>query len=318
MSLSFSLSTGSLHQRLYASTIGRVPHLAAQSIQLLTAQANVIAMWQLSTSGRRAARRAHDLGQWRRITRNVYAAGPAAPTEEQNIWAAALHAGPHSILAGQAALYGSGWKHDVARPIDVLVPVESSPVCPKWIRAHRTSRLLTSPKGGMPRSHPADACLDAAAWARTDREALFIVITCLNKRLVTARSLQRAIRDRPTLPRRDQVLESAAEFSSGAMSVGEVDFSRLCRKYGIRPPDRQVRRTSTSGTRYIDAYWEAERVVVEIDGAGHADIETMRDDHERQNDIVRQGDRIFLRVLTWVLKYEPEIFMSQLADVLEG
>ncbi len=44
----------------------------------------------------------------------------------------------------------------------------------------------------------------------------------------------------------------------------------------------------------------------------------MFDDHERQNDIVRQGDRTFLRVLTWVLRYEPEVFMSQLADVLRS
>lgn len=170
----------------------------------------------------------------------------------------------------------------------------------------------------MPRSRPGDACVDAAAWARSDREALFIVITCLNKRLVTARDLERALRDRPNLRRRNQVLEAAAEFSGGAMSVGEVDFSRLCRKFGIRPPDRQVRRKSTRGTRCIDAYWDAERVVVEIDGAGHADIAVMFDDHERQNDIVRQGDRTFLRVLTWVLRYEPEVFMSQLADVLRS
>lgn len=150
--------------------------------------------------------------------------------------------------------------------------MELSPQCPEWIRVHRTSRLLKTPKGGMPRSRPGDACVDAAAWARSDREALFIVITCLNKRLVTARDLERALRDRPNLRRRNQVLEAAAEFSGGAMSVGEVDFSRLCRKFGIRPPDRQVRRKSTRGTRCVDAYWDAERVVVEIDGAGHADI----------------------------------------------
>jgi hypothetical protein len=42
----------------------------------------------------------------------------------------------------------------------------------------------------------------------------------------------------------------------------------------------------------------------------------MRDDHERQNDIVLRGDRIFLRVFTWVLRYEPEVFMTQLAQVV--
>ncbi len=93
-----------MHEPPEISSICQVPHLTARTIELLTAQANVIATWQLDESGKRAARRAHDLGQWQRITRNVYTAGPAAPTEEQNIWAAGLHAGPFAILAGQAAL----------------------------------------------------------------------------------------------------------------------------------------------------------------------------------------------------------------------
>lgn len=100
------------------------------------------------------------------------------------------------------------------------------------------------------------------------------------------------------------------------MSMGELDFARLCKRYGLRPPDRQVRRKSTRGTRHIDAYWDAERVIVEIDGAGHADAEVLRDDHERQNDLVLQGDRTFMRVFTWVLKYEPEVFMAQLSQVV--
>ena len=63
-----------------------------------------------------------------------------------------------------------------------------------------------------------------------------------------------------------------------------------------------MRRKSRRAPRFLDCYWDAERVVVEIDGAGHADIEVMRDDHERQNDVVLQGDRIFPRVFTWVLE----------------
>lgn len=72
-----------MHEPPEISSICQVPHLTARTIELLTAQANVIATWQLDESGKRAARRAHDLGQWQRITRNVYTAGPAAPTEEQ-------------------------------------------------------------------------------------------------------------------------------------------------------------------------------------------------------------------------------------------
>lgn len=100
------------------------------------------------------------------------------------------------------------------------------------------------------------------------------------------------------------------------MSISEMDFSRLCREFGIRQPDRQIPRRSRRGIRRLDVYFDAERVVVEIDGIGHADPENWLDDHERQNDIVIQGDRTFLRVSTWVIKYEPEYFMEQLALAL--
>lgn len=290
--------------------------MSTDLLELLTKQDNVVALWQLDDEVRRAATRARRLGHWREITSRVYLAAPSDPTQEQRMWAASLHAGKDAVLAGQAALYASGWKHDVAEPFDVLVPREQNPLCPKWIRLHRTSRLITSPKQGMPRSQPVEACLDAADWARTNREAAFIIITTLSKKLVTPRELERAAGQRAQLRRRGLIVETLTEFVGGVMSMGELDFSRLCRQYGIRPPDRQVRRTSSSGQRCIDAYWDAERVVVEIDGAGHADVEVMRDDHERQNDLVIQGDRIFLRVFAWVLKYEPEVFMSQLAQVV--
>lgn len=317
LSFSFNLrlSTGRIHARLIYATMRQVPpRLSTNVIELLTAQSNVIAVWQLDDG--RAARRAHALGHWRELTPRVYAAAPSEPTEEQLIWAAALHAGPLGRLAGQAALFGSGWEHDVARPFDVVVPAELNPGCPEWITLHRTTRVLTSPKGGMPRTPPAQACLDAVVWCRTDREAVFVLITALKENVVEPPDLLRELKNRPTMPRRHLVSETVDEFTGGAMSMGELDFAKLCREYGIRPPDRQVRRKSAQGTRFLDCYWDAERVVVEIDGAGHADIEVMRDDHERQNDVVLQGDRIFLRVFTWVLRYEPEVFMSQLAQIV--
>ncbi len=61
---------------------------------------------------------------------------------------------------------------------------ELNPGCPSWIRLHRTTRLLMSPKGGMPRTHAAQSCLDAVAWCRTDREAVFVLLTVLKEGLV--------------------------------------------------------------------------------------------------------------------------------------
>lgn len=292
------------------------PHLPAPVNELLTTQDNVVALWQVDPGVRRAIRRAHQLGQWHKITDEVFAAAPAEPTHRQTIWAASLHAGSNGLLGGQAALYGSGWEHDIATPFDLLVPRTSRRTGPDWIRVRRTTRVMKRPKTGMQRCRPVPACLDAAAWARTDREAVFVVMTCLSGKLVTPAELRKEMKDRPTMNRRALVEETITDVSDGAMSMGELDFTRLCKEYKIRPPDRQVKRVTPSGQRVLDAYWDAERIVVEIDGVGHANVETMRDDHERQNWEMINGDRIFLRVFAWVLKYEPEVFMTQLAVVV--
>ena len=83
------------------------PTLTSWARHLLTTQQNVLAVWQVPEMAR-SMRDAHRRGDWRRITRRVYAAGPAPPTPDQYLWAAALHYGPYSMLSGQAALVCHG------------------------------------------------------------------------------------------------------------------------------------------------------------------------------------------------------------------
>ena len=87
--------------------------------------------------------------------------------------------------------------------------------------------------------------------------------------------------------RRQLVSQTVDEFTGGVMSMGEHDFARLCREYGIRPPTGRWRKAR--GAAASSTPTGMPKVVVEIDGAGHADVEVMRDDHERQNDIVLSG-----------------------------
>ena len=90
------------------------------------------------------------------------------------------HAGPLGRLAGQAALFASGWDHDVARRSMFWCQPNSTP-------AARNGSGCTGPRGcSSPQGrHAADAsaqsCLDAVAWCRTDREAVFVLITALRR-----------------------------------------------------------------------------------------------------------------------------------------
>ena len=119
------------------------------------------------------------------------------------------------------------------------------------------------------------------------------------------------------MPRRQLILETIADFTKGITTMGERDFANICREYGIREPDRQVRRKDASGhSRYLDAYFEAERVVVEVDGLGHTALDVWLDDHVKQNERMIAGERVFLRTSNVALKWEPWVIMDQLRRAL--
>lgn len=221
------------------------------------------------------------------------------------------------MLSGQAALVCHGWTGNRSGPIDVLADLRHTTRVPAWMRVHRTTIMPRASKGGIPRAIPQAATIDAASWARTAREAEFLVLSVLSQKLCTSHDLERVLADRPSVKHRRLLLGVIKEFRDGVHSMGELDFSRLCREYGIRKPDRQVWRYGARGERRrLDVYFDAEGVVVEIDGIGHTDLETWIDDQERQNEVVISGDRLFLRVSNLALRYEPEVFMDQLQRAL--
>jgi hypothetical protein len=83
------------------------------------------------------------------------------------------------------------------------------------------------------------------------------------------------------------------DVEGGAHSLPELDFAALLRTFGLPEPDRQaVRRDSRNLARWLDAYFEKWRVVVEIDGLWHMDAGTWWADMQRQNELVVSGDRV--------------------------
>lgn len=293
------------------------PRLSAEIAALLAEQSNVVATWQVGPTTARALRRARLRGEWRRITTRTYASGPGDPTIQQRLWAATLHCGKSAQLAGRAALVSFGWKGELSWPLDVLVgPATSQRRTPSWIRMRRTRRMPPRAPGTPPRCIAARAVLDAATWAVTNREAMFIVVSCLQSRLVKPEDLQQAL-GAGHRTRRELILEAVASFRGGATSMPEIDFGRLCSEYKLPGPQRQTRRTDSRGRpRYTDAEFRTasgRTLIVEIDGGHHSEIAQKVSDQKRQNRLVIGSGSLFLRVDSWVLKYEPDEFMPDLA-----
>lgn len=212
----------------------------------------------------------------------------------------ALHTGP---VSHEARRWRAVW--EVAEGVALV----------DGVRVHRvTRRTGESSSGGLPRTRVEVAALRAAAWARSDRQAALILCMVVQQRLTTGERLLSAfatVRNRGRRPFVRQVLRDVAD---GAQSLGELDFTEMCRRHGVPEPERQVLRRTALGRVYLDVRWAGSRLVVEIDGSGHRVGLALTDDNLRQNE-VSLGDDTVLRIDLIGLRVHEAAFMSQ---VLRG
>lgn len=157
--------------------------------------------------------------------------------------------------------------------------------------------------------------MQAALWARTDREAALLLVAPVQQRLTTVdllgSALERVRRDR----RRTFLHGVFAEIAEGVRSLNELDFATMCRRRGLPEPDRQVVVPGPSGCYYLDVRWNRWRVVVEIDGVGHLQPDRWIDDSLRHNEIALAGD-VVLRIPSLGLRLDPGRHLDAVARAL--
>ena len=107
------------------------------------------------------------------------------------------------------------------------------------------------------------------------------------------------------------------DISGGSRALSELDFlNYVVRPFGLPMPDRQVPRADPSGRRrWLDALWEKARLIVEIDGAGHADILQYWADMDRDNQFKLQGYNT-LRYAAFAIRYHPDYVAAQIRTSL--
>lgn len=301
------------------------PRLTPTARVMLDRQLGVIARWQGPQVGvtsrvlREAAIRDHD---WHRVGSRTVFYGRMPPSAEQRRIICCLEAGPQAILGGVAALEEAGWGHRGDGKVDVMVPRgnrASRRELPACVRLHYVNDLPVV-LGAVRRTTSSRAVVDAAAWARSDREASFIVTSTLQRQLVTAASVTSTLAGRANVRRSGVIREIVAEFVRGAHSMGELDFVRECRKRGLPEPDRQVpRRDSAGRRRFTDAEFlraDGRVVMVEVDGVGHMSAKAWLADMDRHNDLTISTEALVLRVSAWQLRHDPEAFFARLSQAL--
>lgn len=298
-----------------------LPGPEADDFEWLRFQQDDVVSWAQASGhvGRGAAANRLRGRRWQRPERGVIVTHSGPPTHRQRLWAAVLGAGRGAVLAGATAATLEGLRGHDRSAIDVLIPAGRRARVMAGVRIHRTTVLPAHHvrwAGSPPRTVIARSVVDAAAWARTDDDARAIVAAAFQQRRILPGDLDGVLDVMPRSHRRALVLETATLAAGGAHALTELNLVTLCRRHGLPPPDQQVHRTDTSGRdRYLDAYWGAYRLHVEVDGSWHLEVRTWWADMERQNLLWISGERV-LRFPGWALLHEPEKVVAQLHAAL--
>lgn len=234
-------------------------------------------------------------------------------------WAAVFQGGPRACLDGASALIAAGLeRYDVDR-VRVSVPRGARVRRTKAFDIRQTRRWDADDivRVGIPRTRPATAAVRAALWARSDREATYVLVLAVQQRIASAaaigRELLRIRRDR----RRLLLHAVVNELLDGAQSLGELDVVALLRRRGLPEPTRQALRRDGRGRYYLDLAWPAYRLVVEVDGIHHAWVEHVVGDALRHNAVALDGDTV-LRIPLLGLRLRPDAFLDQIEQGLRA
>jgi very-short-patch-repair endonuclease len=236
--------------------------------------------------------------------RGVYATHNGPVSSAQRLWASVLaaSAGGPALLGGLTALTLQGFERFDSQLIHVIVPANRHCRPLTGVQVHRTVRMpladiarTSPPSTAAPRS-----MVEAASWARSDREARTIIAMCFQQRLVTGNEVDAVLRLLPEITRRRLIERTVEDTRRGAQSLGELDLVALCRQARLPVPSLQTRR----GGRYLDALFEEWGVWVEVDGAQHMSADEWWNDMARHNELVQRGE-VLLRFPAWMVRDEP-------------
>lgn len=234
-------------------------------------------------------------------------------------WAAVFQGGPRACLDGGSALIAAGLQRYALDRVRVSVPRGARIRRNKRFNIRQTRRWSADEivHIGIPRTQPATAAIRAALWARTNREATYVLTICVQQGIASLEAIGHALlrvrRDR----RRLLLHEVVNELADGALALGEFDVVRELRRRGLPEPQRQVLRRDGRNRYYLDLYWPDFRLVLEIDGIHHAWAENVVGDALRQNAVVLTGDT-FLRFPLLGLRLEPDAFFDQIEHALRA
>ncbi len=281
---------------------------------LIEDQAGMVARRQLNAHDVDADRVHSQIraGRWVERTPRVISTTTGTLDAEQWRWLAVLHAGPRSMLANLSAAerHGlTGWERPfVSVMVDDELSFEPVPGV-DFFRSRRPFATMLSPKPGIPVCRLEPAVLLWAAYEATNRAAHGVIAATLQQRLSTPQRMIEWVDQLHPLRRAKPFKRTISMVEGGAHSGAELEVERMCRRFALPLPTRQIRRSDRGGKgRWTDAEWvlaDGSTLVLEVDGGYHLDILQAGDDAKRSRRITTRT-RVVVRCTAYELTHESE------------
>ncbi|KQX74540.1 type IV toxin-antitoxin system AbiEi family antitoxin domain-containing protein [Aeromicrobium sp. Root472D3] len=233
-------------------------------------------------------------GRWAHPARGVFVHHTGPLTPAQRDWVALLAAPPGSVLGGLSALAHDGFTgFSPPRPA-VVAPMGANPCTYDDLDLHWSTYLDTRdvhPLRTPPRTRPARSVIDAASWDVTEKRAREIVLSAAQKGIVAPRTLREALVRRGMCRHRSLIVELCLDAAGGIQSLPERSFDEIRVEVGLPPPERQAVVRRTDGRYYLDVWWQAINLAVEVHGIPHMEVDQWDGDLLRLNEVAIDGRR---------------------------
>ena len=301
----------------------RAPELPEGLLPLSRRQRRVVTRQQLVALGLNQfeVRAQLQAKRWTAWGSHVLLLQNAEPTRPQLMWAAVLDAGEPAALVSHTALELAGFHGFAEEAASVHLMVErGAKVTPHpALVVHESRRVQPEDhiwRAGLRSTGTPRSVLDAAAWQPWPRFACALLAAVLQQRLCTVDEVDAALGRAGRIRHKAHLRVALRDIAGGAEALSELDLTAVCRRSGLQPPDRQSRRRGSDGRlRYLDAEWvlpDGRRVVLEVDGAHHLEVEHWQADMRRDRALVVTGATV-LRATGLEVRLEPD---SVVADLL--
>ena len=294
-------------------------HISSEAQFLASQQHGLLNRLQLKSFGVRDVhiRSAIGAGYMSPLTSKVLAIGVPTSTRDQQLMLVHLHY-PDVLLTGRSALETFGFPGKLNDRIDFISTryIRNPPI--SYWHPHGRETITRHPQSLNLTENPV-AVVDAMRFARTDKEASFIAVWCLQRQIVNLPDLALEVERTLSIAGTDRVRRVLKLLKPGINAVSELEFDGLCKKYRVPAPTRQsLRRDSEGRARYLDAVWERSNrtLAVEVDGLGHLDYQVRADDMFRDNSMMLSGITT-IRIPAQELRRDPQRWMLQIADALQ-